>query len=82
MATKKHQPCAVSKSTAFVNQACSLLLKLRAHPGFQNIVNCMEFDRVSWLASEKSKDEEYPGEARERREAYEIAIELLTGKKV
>lgn len=55
-----------------------LLRKLRAHPGAQNIVNCMEHDRELWLGCVASGDEDYPGEAQERVDAYNIAIELLS----
>lgn len=59
----------------------ALLRKLRAHPGLQNIVNCLLVDRSGWAEDEKMGLEEYDGEARERREAYDMVIELLTGKK-
>jgi hypothetical protein len=37
-------------------------------------------DRDAWAASELRGGEDYPGEARERREANELAIDLLGGE--
>lgn len=55
----------------------SLLARLRVHPGFANVIACLQVDRDSWLANERAGEEDYPGEARERREAYELVLELL-----
>jgi len=66
--------------TLQVESSASLLARLRRHPGCANIVECMKLDCDAWAASELAGDEDYPGEARERREAYEMAIELLGGE--
>jgi hypothetical protein len=63
-----------------------LLHALRAHPGFANLVNCLRVDRAAWARSERANADgtaiwddvdECPCEARERREAYDLVLELL-----
>lgn len=64
------------------------LAALKAMPGYQNIVECLRVDRGSWAGDEYDSDrlakcgapldgEDYPGEARERREAYDAILALL-----
>jgi hypothetical protein len=81
-AKKKRSTRSEKKTRRYAVQGGSMgrLLRLRKHPGFDNIIACLTVDRDEWKANEKYQDEDYPGEARERREAYEMLIELLTGK--
>lgn len=52
---------------------------LRAHKAFRHIVSSLRADREDWLYYERSgrANEEYPGESRDRREAHDLALELL-----
>lgn len=54
-----------------------LLAQLRAHPGCANVVACMKDDRAGWLGPDEYGDK--LGTARERRDSYDLAIELLNG---
>jgi hypothetical protein len=81
---------AVHAATAWVNEVCAKQRALRAHPGLQHIVDTLRCDRDSWAADERDNApgqtpdpmhmEQYDGEARERREAYDALLKLLTAE--
>lgn len=51
------------------------------HKAAQRVIETLRFDRNEWAQSELQGEEDYPGEARDRREALELLLELLTGEK-
>ncbi len=51
---------------------------LRAHKALPHVANTMRADRHEWAYNERTGDnEDYPGEARECREAYDLALALM-----
>jgi hypothetical protein len=50
---------------------------LRAHAGCAHIIRTLRTDRDDWAYDEQQGLEEYPGEARANREAYDLLLLLL-----
>jgi hypothetical protein len=59
----------------------AVLSELRKHKHFAVLVETIKVDLDEWRTNDANSEEEYPGEAAERAESYDLLVERLTGKR-
>lgn len=72
-------------TSAFAPACVHLLEQLRAHKHFGALIDNLRANRDDWSGLERCattfelarQQEAYPGEARERRESYDLLLKLL-----